>query len=160
MQEAGAPGVLAVYDIKEDEALAGDTEGFRCLLFAHADDDLAGLAKPCRQFVEIAVAGDDAEALHIACVEDIHGIDDQPDVGGILPRCVVGLHDRCQGVAGGTLHPGVKPVLGPVTVHAADRDLPVFGEFTEDPGYIAGTDVIGINEQCDIEIFHCRTFLT
>ena len=121
-----APGICRVNYVEENKALAGGAEGLRRLLLAHAYDKFSGFTESRGQFVEITVAGDEAETLHIACVEDVHRVDDQADVGGVLAGSVVGLHDGSQREAGRAAHPGVQTVLGPVAVHAADRDLSIF----------------------------------
>ena len=121
-----ASGISRVDDVEEYETLAGSAEGLRRLLLAHSYYEFAGLAQSGGQFIEIAVAGYEAESLHIAGVEDVHRVDDQADVGGVLAGSVVGLHDGGQREAGRAPHPGVEAVLGPVAVHAADRDLSIF----------------------------------
>ena len=75
---------LAAEDLEEDELLARLHERLRRLALAHPDDPLAGLAQPRRQRGEVAVAGDDREALDVAGVEQVHRVDDQRRVGGVL----------------------------------------------------------------------------
>ena len=57
------------------------------------------LPQPRRQPREVAVAGDDDEALEVARVEQVHRVDDQRGVGGVLAAGVGELLDRLDRVA-------------------------------------------------------------
>ena len=148
--------VIAFQNIQEDKTLTGDTEGLGRLALTHADDHLAGFPQTGGQLVEIPVTGADTKTLDLAGIEDIHGVYDQPDIGGILSGRIIGLHDRRQGIAGGLVEPCMQPVLGPVPVHTADRDLTVFGQLAQDQRYVFGADIIGVNQQGNINIIHTK----
>ena len=50
--------------------------------------------------------------------------------------------------------PGMKAVLRPVAVHAAHCDLAELRQFAQDSGYIFGTDIVCVDQHCDIDIIH------
>ena len=54
----------------------------------------------------------------------------------------------------------MEAVLGPVAVHAADRDLAIFGQFAEYTRDIARTYIVRVDQKGDIKIFHIICFLS
>src|SRR6185312_1409090 len=69
---------------------------------------------------EVAVAGDDAEAVEAPGVEQVHCVDDHRRVGGVLAHGIAELLDRLDRVAQQHLFPAVEVGLGPVAVDALD----------------------------------------
>ena len=76
-----------------DEPAAGLAEALGCLLLAEAVDVGALLAQARGQPREVAVRRDQAEAVEPAAVQQVHGVDHQRDVGGVLAR-------SCRRIAG------------------------------------------------------------
>src|SRR5690242_16623698 len=103
-----------------DEAVAGGDEGAGRLALAEAVDGQARLADAPRQRGEVAVAGDDAEAVEAAGVEQVHRIDDHRRVGGVLALGVAELLDRLDRQGEQLVLPAAQVVVGPVAVGALD----------------------------------------
>ena len=88
---------------------------------AEAVDRLAGLAQPGREPGEVAVAGDDREPVEGAGVEQVHRVDDQRGVRGVLAGRVGELLDRLDRVPVQLLLPAHQLLGRPVAVGALDR---------------------------------------
>ena len=98
--------------------VAGFREGGGSFGFSHADDIHVRLAQTHGKTGKIAVAGDEAEAVDIAGIQDIHGVDDHRHVGRIFPGSIVKLLDRCDGIVQQDIFvPAV--IFAPVAVNAA-----------------------------------------
>ena len=81
----------------EDEPPAGLTEAFRSLVLAKAKDIHALFADSRGKPREITVGGDEAEAIEPAAVQEVHGVNNQCDVGRVLAdgmSKVLMRHDR------------------------------------------------------------------
>ena len=97
---SGSPALsLAAEHLEVDEPVAGGDQRLGRTPPAEAVDGLAGLAQPGRQPGEVAVAGHDREAVDVAGVEQVHRVDDQRGVGGVLAGGVGELLDRLDRVA-------------------------------------------------------------
>src|SRR5690606_4857393 len=107
-------------DLGEDELVAGGDEGLRRLLLAEAVHLGARFAQPRGERREIAVGGYEAIAVHVAGVQQVHRIDDQRRIAGILAARVAELLDRLDREAVQVLLPGAESRGGPVAVGALD----------------------------------------
>ena len=67
-------------DFENFKGIARNAEGRRGFLLAHAEHKHAGFTQTLRQLGKIRVRRNQAEALHISGVEDVHGIDDHRGV--------------------------------------------------------------------------------
>ena len=95
----------------EDEAGAGLAEALRGLGLADAVDVDPLLADAGGEPGEVAVRGDQAEAVEAAGMQEVHGVDDQRDVGRVLAGGVGELLLGEDGVAGE--HPLPAGTAGP-----------------------------------------------
>jgi len=117
-----------------DEQIAGVDERFRRLLLADAHDESPFLADARGQAGVVAVAGDDAEALDQFTVHDVHGVDDQGAVSGVLAHGVAELLDGLHGVVVQGVLPGVHVRSCPVAVNAADGHRTVLADLGQHLG--------------------------
>ena len=70
--------------VKVLELVAGFHKGTKCLAFAHADDQLAGFAQAGGKAGKVRIGRNDAKAIHIARIQQIHGVNDHGAVGCIF----------------------------------------------------------------------------
>src|SRR5208282_36225 len=77
-----------------DKAVAGVDEGFGRLFLAKTIDSEAILSDTSGKACEVAVAGDKAKASQFPRMQQIHCVDDQRTVAGILPDSVTELLNR------------------------------------------------------------------
>ena len=108
------------------EHIAGIHEGFGGLFLADAHHKHARFPDACSEPGVIAVAGDQAEAVHHVGVEQVHGVNDHGAVGGILANRVAELLDRLDGMEIQHILPGIHAGGGPIAVNAADGNQAVF----------------------------------
>ena len=132
--------------LEEDEPVAGGLERRRRTAPAQAVDGLAGLAQPGREPGEVGVAGDDREGVEVAGVEQVHRVDDQRGVGGVLAHGVGELLDRLDRVAVELVLPADEVLRRPVAVGALDRRDAVARELLEDGGGVGGGRVVGVDQ--------------
>ncbi len=116
---------------------------------ADAVDRLAGLAQPGRQPGEVAVAGDDREGVERAGVQQVHRVDDQRGVRGVLAGRVGELLDRLDGVPVQLLLPAHQLLGRPVAVGALDGRHAVPRELLEQGARVAGGGVVGVDQDGD-----------
>ena len=112
-----------------DEDLAGFHESGRRVFPPDAHHKKAFLADASGQPCVVAVAGSEAETVHRALVEDVHGIDDQRAVRRIFADGVAKLLDGLDGVVVQHVFPAFHLRGGPVAVNAAHSNQPVFAGF-------------------------------
>ncbi|MNQ46790.1 hypothetical protein D3C85_606160 [compost metagenome] len=139
-------GCLGAQEFGVDELVAGGDEGLGRLLFAEAVDGQAFLAQARGQAGEVAVAGDQAEAVEAPGVEQVHGVDDQRAVGGVLAPGVGELLDRLDGVVEQHLLPAAQLRAGPVAIDALDAGHAVFGDLFEQAFDDGGRRIVGVDQ--------------
>ncbi len=129
----GKQGFVLAQDLREDEFVAGRHKGFGGLFFAEPVDGEPGLPDPGGQAGEIAVAGNDAEAVQLFAVEQVHGVDDHGAVRGVFPEGIGKLLDGLDGVGKQPVLPSPQPGVGPVAVDPFDCGGAVFGDLGHEP---------------------------
>jgi hypothetical protein len=106
-------------------------------------------AEPLNERREIAVRGNQVESVELFGVKQVHGIDHQRHVSGVLAlHQIEGLH-WLDGILVQHLDPSGETGLGPVAIGAPDVDHTMVGKFGENEVDLCGRGVIGINEQGD-----------
>ena len=135
-----------------DESVAGPGQSQRGLGLAHAQHEHVLLSEPHGQPGEVAVAGDQAEALDLVLVEDVHGIYHHGHVGGVLSRGVGELLHRHDGIF--QKH-GLRPAvaLRPVSVDAPVTGGAVFLQLLKYGDRILGADVVRIYQHRELHFF-------
>ena len=133
-----------------EEAGAGLLERDRGLGSAEPVDRKAILANALGEGQEVAVGRHDAEAVDIAAVEQVHGVDGHPHVGRALALDDVELLHRDDRVRAGEIAPALEARLGPVAVGAADIDGSELAKDQQNLVKVLRGRVIGVDQQCDI----------
>ena len=116
---------------------------------AEAVDDLAGLAQPQRQAGEVAVAGDERERLDVAGVEQVHRVDDQRRVGGVLAAGEGVLVHAADGAGVELVAPAAQVRGRPVAVGALDRRVAELRDLVEQRLGVAVRGVVGVDQHGD-----------
>ena len=132
--------------VEIDEPIAGRDERLGRAALAESVHRHPRLAKSCRQPREVAVARNDREALHVACIEQVHGVDDQRRVGGVLATRVGELLNRLDRMAEQMLLPADEVRCRPVAVRPLDGGRSVLGDLLEQLGGQAGGRVVGVDQ--------------
>ncbi|MNZ89696.1 hypothetical protein D3C78_1086310 [compost metagenome] len=143
-------GCHGAEDFGVDELVAGRNERLGGLLLAEAVDGQPFLAQARGQAGEVAVAGDQAEAVETAGVEQVHGVDDQRAVGGVLAAGVGELLHRLDRVVQQHLLPLAEVRLGPVAVDALDAGDAVLGDFLEEAFDDGRWCVVGVDQHGEV----------
>ena len=129
-----------------DEPPAGLPETFGRLLLAEAEHVDALFAdaggKPC----EITVGRNQAEAVETAAMEEVHRVDDEGDIGGVLPRGVGELLLGDDGVLGQEIGPCLRAGAGEVAIDAPDAGLADLGDLLEQTVRDLRRGVVGIDQ--------------
>ena len=136
-----------------DEQVAGVDERLGGLLLADAHDEEAFLADARRQARVVAVRRHDGEPLDQPAVHDVHGVDDQGAVGGVLAHGVAELLDGLHGVHVQGVLPGVHVLGGPVAVDAADGHRAVLGDLGQHLVQQRGLGVVAVDEHGHLVVF-------
>jgi hypothetical protein len=129
-----------------DEAAAGLAEALRRLLLAEAVHVHALLADAGGEPGEVAVGGHEAEAVEAAAVKEVHGVDHQGDVRGVLARGVGELLLGNDGVLRQDVGPGLRAGAGEVAVDAPHAGLADLGDFLEQPVGDLRRGIVGVDE--------------
>lgn len=129
-----------------DEAAAGVAEAFGRLLLAETVDIDTLLADTGGQAREVAVGGDQAEAVEAAAVQQIHRVDDQRDVGGVLAGRVGELLLGNDGMAGQKIRPALGTGGGKVAIDAANAGFAELGDLLEQAIRDLRRRVVGIDQ--------------
>ena len=116
------------------------------------DTERGLLAQALGQAGEIAVAGDQAEAVEPAAVEQVHGIDDHGRVRCIFPRRIAVLLDGRDGVLQQYALPTGSGRFCPVAIDAFEGRCPVFGDLLHHPFYVGIWDVVSIDQDGKFEL--------
>ena len=135
-----------------DELVAGGHEGLRRLALAETEDELPVLAEPGRDAREVRVARDDAEAVQVLRVEEVHGVDDHGAVRGVLARRVGELLDGLDGVLEELVLPGAQVGARPVPIDALDARDAVFRDLGEETLDDGGLGIVGVHEDGELEL--------
>ena len=138
---------IAQQELQRGEDIACLAKRRGRLLLAHADDGEAAFADATGQPREVAVARHDAEALHRARVQDVHGVDDHGRVGGVLALRVAELLDGRDGVFQQRVLPFGMERERPVAVDALVGDGAVLRQLVGDGLYILGRHVVGVDQE-------------
>src|SRR5690606_38018629 len=142
----GLVAVVVAQVLDVDELVAGGNEGLGGLAFAESVDRQSLLADARRQAGEVAVAGDDAEAVQVAAVHQVHRVDDQRAVGGVLAGGVVELLDRRDRGGEQSVLPAAQVARGPVAVGAADAGVAVLGDLRQQVRQLGRVAVVGVDQ--------------
>ena len=141
-----------------DEARAGVDKGSRSFLLAESEHLLAIGAETLDEWREVAVRGNEAKSMEILGIEQVHCIDDQRYVRGILPFDEIeGLH-RLDGIFMQHFDPSAKIRLGPVTISTTDVDHTMSGEFRKDEVDFCRRCIVGIYQEGDAVGVGCCHF--
>ena len=143
--------IAQVLDI--DELVARHDKRTRGLTLTHADDQLARLAQTGGQTGEVAVARNEAEAVHLVRVQNIHRVDDHRRVGGVLARGIAVLLDGRDGVFEQHPLPPSHGGLGPVAVDALDGGYTVFSDFVEHFLHMRVRHIVGVKQHGQVQVF-------
>jgi len=111
--------------------VAGADKRFRRLFFTKTIDDQARLANSRGQACKVAVARDDAEAIELLRIQQIHRINDQRAVGGIFPDGISKLLNRLDRLLQENVFPSPLIWRGPIAVDAPDTGNTVLGNLRE-----------------------------
>ncbi len=103
---------------------------------------------------EVAIARHQAEAAKVAAVEQIHGVNNQPYIGGIFPLGVGELLDGYQRMLEQNAAPAAQCLAAPVAVNALDAGYAVLGNFFKQTLCRSGRCVVGINEYRQLGLPH------
>lgn len=95
---------------------------------------------------EIAVGGDEAETVETAGVQQVHRIDDQSDIRGILAAGIGEVLVRLDRVPGEHVGPGFQSGSRKIAIDSPDARLPDTGDLLEQPGRDPGRRVVGVNQ--------------
>lgn len=95
---------------------------------------------------KVAVAAHQAEAVHAAAVQHVHGVDDEGRVGGVLARGVAELLYGLDGQRVQHLFPAFEVAAGPVAISALDGGSAVARHFSQQFADNAGLRVVCVNE--------------
>ena len=85
--------------LKNFKGITRHTERRWSLLLTHTEYEHSRFAQPLCQLRKVGIRGDQAEALHISGIENIHRIDDHRGVGRVLSVRIAVLLDRVDRVA-------------------------------------------------------------
>ncbi len=144
--------VLLRHQVQMDESVAGPGQRQGGLGFPHAQHEHVLLPQAHGQPGEVAVAGDQAEALYLVFVEDIHGVYHHGHVGGVLSRGVGELLHRHDGIfQEHALRPAVA--FGPVAVDAPVAGGAVFLQLLEYGDRVLGTDIVRVYQHRELHFF-------
>ena len=140
------------YDLDVDKFVAGSDKRLGGLLLPHAVHLLARLPQADGQAGEVAVAGHQYKAVHLAGVEDVHGVDDHGRVGGVLAGGVAVLLDGGDGVLQQDGFPGGHIGGGPVSVDALDGGGAVDGDLRHHVPHGGPGGVVRVDEHRQAQI--------
>jgi hypothetical protein len=129
-----------------DEPATGLAEALRGLLFAEAVDVDPLFADPRGQAGEVAVGGDQAEAVEPARMQQVHGVDHQGDVRGVLAGGVGEVLMRHDRVGGQDVGPAFQTRSGEVSVDPPHAGLADLGDLLEQAGGDARRGVVGVDQ--------------
>src|SRR5215204_3815371 len=82
-------------------------------------------------------------------MKQVHGVDDQGDVGRILPRRIGELLLRYDGVLRQDIGPALGPCIGEVAVDAANAGLPDLGNLLEQSVRDLCRRIVGIDQNSE-----------
>ena len=145
---AGSDELLAQH-LEGDEAVARVLQRLRGALAAEAVDDLAGLPQPQREAGEVGVAAHQREGLDVAGVQQVHRVDDERRVGGVLADGEGVLVDGADGAGVELAGPAAEALGREVAVRALDGRGAVLGELLEQRLRVLGRGVVGVDEHGD-----------
>ena len=128
------------------EAGADVAQGFGRLALADADHVEPLFADPVGERGEIAVGTHQHETVEPAGMQQVHRIDHQPDVRGVLALGIGGLLVGDEAERMDLLRPGLQPRRGPVAIDPPERRFAVAGDFLQDRLGEAGGDVVGVDQ--------------
>ena len=131
--------------VEADELVAGLGQGQRGFGLAHPDHIHLLLAQPHRQLGKIAVAGHQAEAVHLARIKDVHGVDHHGHVRGVLAGGIVELLNGIDGIFQQRILLPAVP-LGPVPVDPAVGSISVIRDLVKNARRIFLTDVVRVDQ--------------
>ena len=124
-------------------------EGLRRLLLAEAVDRHAVVAQAHHQRGEVGVGRDDGEAIEVARVQQVHGVDHHRHVGRVLAAGVGELLDRPDRPGVQALLPAHQVLAFPVAIGAAHVGDAVPRDFGEDHLDLRRRGVVGVDQQGD-----------
>ena len=127
----------------------------QCLGATDHHHDTLGRAEAGDQRGIVAIAGDDAETIDSPAVQQIHRINRQQDVGGVLAGRGGLVMDRLDGVACDRLKPAARARRRPVGVHAAHANGAKLTRLGQHMGRDAGRAILPVDEQG--HRWRCRT---
>ena len=139
-------------DLGVDELVAGGDEGLGRLALAEAEDHLAVLAQPHRYPREVGIARDDAEAVEVLGVQEVHRVDNHRAVGGVLSGSVRELLDGLYGELEELVLPAAQVSARPIPVDALDARYAIFGDLGKEALQDGGLGVVSVDEHRELEL--------
>ncbi len=125
------------------------------LLSADAVHASSRLSQPHGQTCEVAVARHEEEDVHVSGVQQVHSIDGERGVRGVLAGDVRRLLHRLDGVQGQLTLPPAQVRARPVPVPSLDAQGPLLGGLGQDSAAQLPADVVAVDEDCHaIRICH------
>jgi len=151
------PGGVQQVDV--GKLVAGRDEGLGRFLLAQAQHVFFRFPQAGGQPGEVAVGGDDAERVDLGLIQQVHGVDDQRGVRGILAADVGVLLDGLDAVVQHHVLPAAHLPGRPVAVNALDNDVAQTVGFVEDDAGVFAGDVFRVDEDGDFHFsFHGVSF--
>ena len=98
---------------------------------------------------EVRIAGDDGEAIKVARVQQVHGIDHHRHVRSVLALAVSELLDRADRILMQHRFPPLQSRALPVAVGTAHVGHAVAGDFRQDLVDLRGRRIVGVDQQGD-----------
>ena len=147
-------GIVICEVFQKEEVVTGVAEGLGGGLDSYSHDVGTAFMQSDGQRGEVAVAGDQHEAVECVGGQQVHGVDYQGHVGGVLARNVVELLLGLDSEALELVLPFVEVALLPVAVGALDYDTPAGGDFRHYCVQLLELGVVCIYKQCDFVFVH------
>ena len=94
----------------------------------------------------------DPEAVDMAAVEQVHGVDRHPHVGRALALDHVELLHRHDRMHAGQRAPALEAGLGPIAVGAADVDRAQLAQHQQHLVEMVGRGIVGVDQQGDVQL--------
>jgi hypothetical protein len=137
---------VAAQVLRVDEPAAGLPEALRRLLLAEAEHVDALFADARGQPREVAVRRHQAEAVEPPAMQQVHRVDHQRDVGGILAGRIGELLLRHDRMSRQRIGPRLRARAGEVAIDPAHAGFADLGDLLEQPVDDLGRGIVGVDE--------------
>ena len=113
---------------------------------AEAEYNEPGLSNAKGETGEIAVGGDEAKAVEPTAVKEIHRVDDQRDIGGVLALDERELLDRLKSEGRMGFHPAFQASIREIPIDAPKARLAEIANMLEQTASEARGDVFSVDQ--------------